>query len=63
MRARMRWAPSTIASSSDVKIGAMGPSRPWSSLATRMIHVVEELSMIAISVLFVAGMVGLLVGM
>ncbi len=62
LRARLRHAPSSVAHSRDVAFGAMGPTRLWSSLATRMIHVVEEFTMIAISALFLASMVSLLAG-
>ena len=62
MRERAFGPPARAAASSDVKFGTMGPNKLWSSIATRMIHVVEEFSSIAIAALFVGGMVGLLVG-
>jgi hypothetical protein len=63
MRARMRGALAHAGGVADAEFDGIGPSKPWSSMASRMIHVIEEYSMIMITAFFVAGMVGMLVGL
>jgi len=62
MRAQMRGTWVRATGSADVRFGAMGPSKVWSSMAARMTHVVEAYSTIAITALFVAGTIGMFVG-
>ena len=59
---RQRWEDGRVRPSgtADVDFNGAQPQKLWSSMATRMIHVVEEVAMIAIAALFVGGMVGLM---
>lgn len=61
-RARIRGTLVQAGTSANVNVGTMGPSKLWSSIASRMTHIVEEYAMVSITVLFVAGMVGMLIG-
>lgn len=62
LRTQLRGARVQPGGPSDVEADAMGPSKPWTSITSRVTHVVEEYATITIATLFVAGMVGMLIG-
>lgn len=63
IRERMGGARAHAGSKADVSIGSMGPSRLWSSAFTRVIHVIEESSLVMLMGLFVAGVIGIVAGL
>jgi len=62
MRAQVRSARVRAGGPADAMVDALGANKLWSSRGSCMTHVVEDYATIAISALFVAGMVGMLIG-